>query len=60
MSLVHYPHEFDLVVRELFDQWPDTLINCAAVSSPDLDQDPAYAHLINVETARKLAEVSSI
>src|SRR6056300_1037567 len=53
-------HEFDLVIRELFDQWPDALINCAAVSSPDqVDQDPAYAHLINVDTARKLAEVSS-
>ena len=23
-------HEFDLVIRELFDQWPDALINCAA------------------------------
>jgi len=53
-------HEFDPVIRELFDQWPDALINCAAVSSPDqVDQDPVYAHLINVETARKLAEVSS-
>ena len=26
--------KFDPVIRELFDQWPDALINCAAISSP--------------------------
>lgn len=52
--------EFDPVMRELFDQWPDAVINCAAVSSPDtVDQDPRFARLINVEAARKLAEVSA-
>ena len=52
--------EFDPVMRELFDQWPDAMINCAAVSSPDqVDQDPEFAHLINVEAGRRLAEVSS-
>jgi dTDP-4-dehydrorhamnose reductase len=51
---------FDLVMRELFDQWPDAIVNCAAVSSPDqVDQNPQLAHLINVEAARKLAEISS-
>ena len=26
--------KFDPVIRELFDQWPDALINCAAISLP--------------------------
>lgn len=52
--------DFDSVIRELFDQWPDAVINCAAISSPDsVDQNKELAHLINVETAKKLAEVSS-
>lgn len=52
--------QFDAVIRELFDQWPDALVNCAAISSPDLvDKDPQRASLINVDSARRLAEVSS-
>ena len=52
--------EFDPVIRELFDQWPDALINCAAVSSPDqVNKNPQFARLINVDVARRLAEVSS-
>ena len=52
--------EFDPVIRELFDQWPDALIHCAAISSPDtVAQDPKFARLINVESARRLAEVSA-
>ena len=52
--------KFDPVIRELFDQWPDALINCAAISSPDLvDQNPQRAEIINVQAARRLAEVSS-
>ncbi len=52
--------QFDPIIRELFDQWPDALVNCAAISSPDrVDQDPDLASLINVESARRLAEVSS-
>ena len=51
---------FDPVMRNFFDYWPDAVVNCAAISSPDtVDQDPQYAHLINVEAARRLAEVSS-
>ena len=26
----------ELVTRELFDLWPDAIINCAAISSPDM------------------------
>ncbi len=52
--------QFDPVIRELFDQWPDALVNCAAISSPDLvDQDPQMAEIINVQAARRLAEVSA-
>lgn len=52
--------QFDPVIRELFDQWPDALVNCAAISSPDsVDQNPEHASLINVETAKRLAEVSA-
>ena len=25
----------DQITRELFDQWPDAVINCAAISSPE-------------------------
>jgi len=53
-------NNFDLVIRELFDQWPDAVINCAAISSPDtVNQDPIYAKQINVEAAKRLAEVSA-
>jgi len=51
---------FDPVIRELFDQWPDVIVNCAAISFPDsVNQNPKYAYLINVEVARRLAEVSA-
>jgi len=53
-------NNFDLVIRELFDQWPDAVVNCAAISSPDtVNQDPIYAKQINVEAAKRLAEVSA-
>ncbi len=52
--------KFDLIIRELFDQWPDALVNCAAISSPDsVDQNPKFSKLINVDAARRLAEISS-
>lgn len=51
---------FDPIIRELFDQWPDALVNCAAISSPDtVNLDPQRASLINVESAKRLAEVSA-
>jgi dTDP-4-dehydrorhamnose reductase len=48
------------VTRELLDLWPDAIINCAAISSPDLvNQDPKAAGRINVYSAQKLAEIST-
>jgi dTDP-4-dehydrorhamnose reductase len=48
------------VTRELLDLWPDAIINCAAISSPDLvNQDPKAAERINVYSAQKLAEIST-
>ena len=50
----------ELVTRELFDLWPDAIINCAAISSPDMvKKDPAHAYKINVEAAQKLAQISA-
>ena len=57
-SLLIENHE--QVTREMFDLWPDAIVNCAAVSSPDqVNQNPAAAHLVNVEGPRHLAEVAS-
>ena len=48
------------LTRELFDQWPDAVINCAAISSPDtVDKSPESARLINVEGASRLARISA-
>ena len=48
------------LTRELLDEWPDAIINCAAVSSPNLvNQDPEGAAKLNVNVARRLAELSS-
>lgn len=48
------------VTRELLDLWPDAIINCAAISSPDVvNQDPKAARRINVSSAQKLAEIST-
>ena len=46
------------VTRELLDLWPDAIINCAAISSPDtVNQDPVTAKRINVDAAERLAEI---
>ena len=48
------------VTRRMLDLWPDAIVNCAAVSSPDqVKVNPALAHAINVGGSRHLAEVSS-
>ena len=48
------------LTRELLDEWPDAIINCAAVSSPDLvNLNPEGAAELNVNVARRLAEISS-
>ena len=42
--------------REIFDIWPDAIINCAAISSPDLvDKNPELAFEVNVNAAHRLA-----
>jgi dTDP-4-dehydrorhamnose reductase len=48
------------LTRELFDQWPDAIVNCAAVSSPDsVNLFPAKAKLVNVDGAYRLATIAS-
>ena len=48
------------VTRVLLDTWPDAVINCAAISSPDLvEGNPDEAYSINVDGAVGLAEISS-
>ena len=50
----------DLLTRKLLDEWPDAVINCAAISSPDsVNQDPLFARKVNVEGAISLAEISA-
>lgn len=50
----------DQITRELFDQWPDAVINCAAISSPDeVNKSPVHAQEINVEGAYRLASIAS-
>lgn len=48
------------LTRELLDLWPDAIINCAAISSPDhVNKDPIFSRKINIEGAVKLAEIAS-
>jgi len=55
INLIDHEH----LIRELFDIWPDAIVNCAAISSPDqVDQDPELANKINVKAAQKLAEIA--
>ena len=55
INLLDHEH----LIRELFDIWPDAIVNCAAISSPDqVDQDPELANKVNVKAAQKLAEIA--
>jgi dTDP-4-dehydrorhamnose reductase len=48
------------LTRALFDLWPEVIVNCAAVSSPDtVDKDPVYARRVNVDGAEKLGQIAS-
>ena len=48
------------LTRVLLDQWPDAIINCSAISSPDtVNQSPKESHLINVEATTRLAEIAT-
>ena len=50
----------ELLTRELFDNWPDAIINCAAISSPDaVNLCPTKSKKINVDGAYRLASIAS-
>ena len=50
----------EALTRQLLDLWPDVIINCAAISSPDsVDADPDYARKVNVLAAERLAQIST-
>ena len=48
------------LTRTLLDEWPDAIINCAAISSPDsVNKSPRESHALNVEATARLAEISA-
>ena len=48
------------LTRTLLDEWPDAIINCAAISSPDsVNESPRESHALNVEATARLAEISA-
>ncbi|MFP6886064.1 MAG: SDR family oxidoreductase, partial [Opitutales bacterium] len=48
------------LTRRLLDLWPDAIINCAAVSSPDtVDADPASAKQVNVDAPVRLGQIAT-
>ena len=48
------------LTRVLLDEWPDAIINCSAISSPDtVNRSPKESHLINVEATTRLAEIAT-
>ena len=50
----------DQMTRELFDQWPDAVINCAAISSPDeVNKSLEHSQMVNVKGAYRLASIAS-
>ena len=52
--------ESEELTRALFDLWPEVIVNCAAVSSPDtVDKDPVHARRVNVDAAEKLGQIAS-
>ena len=52
--------EDEKLTRTLFDLWPEVIVNCAAVSSPDtVDENPAHARRVNVAAAEKLGQIAS-
>ena len=61
MTCKNLPLEEDeQLTRELFDQWPDAIINCAAISSPDsVNRFPEKAKEVNVTGAHRLASIAS-
>lgn len=51
--------EFEALDRLLLEEFPDVIINAAAISNPaGVDQDPRLAEQINVELPKRLAQLS--
>jgi dTDP-4-dehydrorhamnose reductase len=52
--------ELDKLTAHALELWPDTIVNCAALSSPaDVDANPTLAEKINVALPRHLAQLST-
>ena len=48
------------LTRTLLDEWPDAIINCSAISSPDdVNRSPRESHAVNVEATVRLAEIAA-
>ena len=48
------------LTRRLLDLWPDAIVNCAAVSSPDtVDADPARAKRVNVDAPERIGQIAT-
>ncbi|MBN38653.1 MAG: NAD(P)-dependent oxidoreductase [Opitutae bacterium] len=48
------------LTRTLLDEWPDAIINCSAISSPDaVNESPRKSHAINVVATTRLAEIAA-
>lgn len=52
--------ELDKLTALALELWPDTIVNCAAISSPvDVDADAKLAEKINVALPRHLSQLST-
>lgn len=50
----------EALTRALLDLWPDAIVNCAAVSSPDqVDADPDHARRVNVDAPERLGQIAA-
>lgn len=50
----------ETVTRQLLDLWPDAIINCAAISSPDsVDKDPLHSRRVNVDAPERLGQIAT-
>lgn len=53
-------YDEELLQRLVFDEWPDVIVNAAAISEPDkVDAEPENALKVNVEFPKKLAQLSN-
>ena len=52
--------ETDKLTRLILELWPDTIVNCAALSNPAaVDANPQLAEKINVALPRQLAQLAT-